>query len=125
MFDTNIFDKLIIDQFFPDIWQAAASGLLTLVTCEIQEQEIAGIKDPRKRRLIQSIPRQVVPSKAVDREQLPPIPDLIIAHTAAASCDLLVTEDRQLQQWYQQYYTGKPCFDYQQFISWFLENILA
>lgn len=46
MLDTNIFDKLITDEYFPEVWQAAA-GSIQLVTCEIQEQEIASIKDQK------------------------------------------------------------------------------
>lgn len=104
MFDTNAFDRLICDQFFPDVWQAASRGMLQLFTCEIQEQEIARIENKRKRCLIQSIPRQVIASAASceasgnhlhhDPKQMPP--DLVIAHTAAQYCSLFVTEDRQL-----------------------------
>jgi len=124
MFDTNVFDKLIGDLFFPDVWQAAASRQLALVTCEIQEQEIAGIKDHRKRRLIQSIPRQVIPSAEAAGDGLRLPPDLLIAHTAAANCDLFVTEDRRLLGWYQQHYPDKCCVDYQGFIAWFVNNVL-
>ncbi|HPZ30448.1 MAG TPA: hypothetical protein PLW17_03230 [Limnochordia bacterium] len=119
MFDTNIFDKLITDQFFPDVWQAADSGQLIIVTCEIQELEISRINDSRKRRLIQSIPRQVIASVSTNSDHQA-TPDLIIAHTAAAHCDMFVTEDRRLLGWYQEHYGGKPCYDYQEFISWFL-----
>ncbi|MGB4615041.1 MAG: hypothetical protein WBI59_03210, partial [Limnochordia bacterium] len=78
MFDTNIFDKLITDQFSPDVWQAADSGRLIIVTCEIQELEISRINDSRKRRLIQSIPRQVIASVSTNSDHQA-TPDLIIA----------------------------------------------
>lgn len=121
MLDTNIFDKLITDEYFPEVWQAAA-GSIQLVTCKIQEQEIASIKDQKKRQLIASIPRQVVPPITLPASSGKHRADQIIAHTAASCCDLFVTEDRKLQEWFTQQYPEHRCINYQQFVALVLQS---
>lgn len=125
MIDTNIFDKLITDSYFPDIWHALNVGLIKLITTPIQEKEISNITNARKKQLISIIKRTVIPlvqaSEAVQYPQL--TPDIQIAYTAADSADIFVTEDKPLRQWYQNHYPNHIIYDYQQFLIWFLQNI--
>jgi len=118
MIDTNIFDSLITDTFFPDVWQALESGKFKIITTPVQEQEIAKIKEERERKLIQSIPRWVIPLANSDSEDSN---DFKIGHTAAACCDILVTEDNKLRAWFQSHYPQHTCYNYQQFIAWVLQ----
>lgn len=124
MIDTNIFDKLVSDTYFPDIWNALQAQLISFVTTEIQEQEIGNITNERQKQLLQSIPRKLVPLDAqmalvADKHEH----DRRIAATAAVLCDMFVTEDRTLQEWHQQNYPHHLCCDYQDFRVWFLANI--
>ncbi|NMB38143.1 MAG: hypothetical protein GX994_01015 [Firmicutes bacterium] len=125
MIDTNIFDKLITDSYFPDIWNAINAQLIKFLTTPIQEKEISNITNARKKQLISIIKRTVIPlvqaSEAVQYPQL--TPDIQIAYTAADSADIFVTEDKPLRQWYQNHYPNHIIYDYQQFLIWFLQNI--
>ncbi|HHT36305.1 MAG TPA: hypothetical protein GX019_03920 [Firmicutes bacterium] len=123
MIDTNIFDKMIADEYFPEIWQAVSSGMVKLLTCEIQEEEISRIQNPRKLQLIQSIPRQVVPQVSLDDPGDDLGSDLRIAHTAAKCADAFVTEDKKLQEWYQEHYPNHPCLNYQDFLILILRSV--
>lgn len=125
MIDTNIFDKLITDSYFPDIWHALNAGLIKLITTPIQEKEISNITNARKKQLISIIKRTVIPLvQASEEVQYPQLtPDIQIAYTAADSADIFVTEDKPLRQWYQNHYPNHIIYDYQQFLIWFLQNI--
>jgi len=124
MIDTNIFDKLIQDSFFPDIWQSLEARLLCFVTTEIQEEEINNISDSRRKKLLQSIPRQVIPLAINNIDEVEKhLNDRLIAETAVQHCDLFVTEDRQLQEWYQAHFPNHQSWNYQEFIVWFLNEV--
>jgi len=104
MIDTNIFDSLVADPLFPDIYQMLGKEFV-FVTTPIQEEEIEKLDDPRRKTLLQAIPRQVVP--------LVPLPDDLadtkhtndrhIAKTTARVEAILVTNDRTLQEWCNQH----------------------
>ncbi len=125
MIDTNIFDKLITDSYFPDIWNAINAQLIKFLTTPIQEKEISNITNARKKQLISIIKRTVIPLvQASEEVQYPQLtPDIQIAYTAADSADIFVTEDKPLRQWYQNHYPNHIIYDYQQFLIWFLQNI--
>ncbi len=123
MIDTNIFDKLITDSYFPDFWQALDAEDIQILTTEIQEKEINRISDERKRLLITSIKRDVVPlsplNPQVNSEEI--TGDIRIALTAAISADLFVSEDKELRLWYEKHFPHQLVYDYQQFRVWFLQ----
>lgn len=126
MIDTNIFDKLISDSFFPDIWDALATKLIEFNTTEIQETELNKISDPNLKRLLNGIPRRVIPlTKAEVKSDFKHRNDLLIAQTAAESCDLFITEDKSFQEWYKIHYPDNICFSYQEFLAWFLRDIFS
>lgn len=124
MIDTNIFDKLIQDPFFPDIWDALEAKLLSFVTTRVQEEEISKIHDQRRKKLLQSIPRTVIPLA------LEPVTepdkhrnDRLIAETAMHCCNMFVTEDKPLQEWCNSHCKDYHSYDYQEFLAWFLKEI--
>lgn len=125
MIDTNIFDKLIADSYFPDFWFALNEGLIKFQTTQIQEEEISSIPHGRKKQLINCIKRTVIPciQESTIKEYPKLTPDLKIAHTAAGSADIFVTEDKSLRQWYQNHYPNHIIYDYQQFLTWFLKTV--
>lgn len=117
MLDTMIFDALHADPPAGDaVLAAIATGRLRLVTTHVQEAQLAAIADPVRRRALQRIPREVVPSSAPvlavtrsGRPLLGPSPetrairrgvrhvaDDVIAEAARTRADCLVTEDRRL-----------------------------
>ena len=119
MIDTMIFDALHGDPPGRDaVLTAVASGRLRLVTTHVQETQLADIADPVRRRALQELPREVVPSSApvlaVTRSGRPllgpspetdairrgarHVPDDVIAEAARIRADCLVTEDRRLAE---------------------------
>ena len=119
MIDTMVFDALDADPPARDaVLAAIASGRLRLVTTHVQEAQLADIPDPVRRRALQRLPREVVPTTArvlaVGRDGRPRLApsdeeralrlgprhaaDDVIAQAARAHADLLVTEDRRLAE---------------------------
>ena len=119
MIDTMVFDALAADPYGRDaVLAAVAAGELRLVTTHVQEGQLADIRDPVRRKALQRIPREVVPSSApvvavsrTGRPILGPSPetravrrgprhvaDNVIAEAARTRADLLVTEDRRLAE---------------------------
>ena len=117
MIDTMVFDGLSADPAGRDaVLAAIAAGRLRLVTTHVQEHQLAGIRDPARRKALQRIPREVVPTGApvlaVDRSGRPVlgpsaetdalrrgprhVADAVIAEAARAHADCLVTEDGRL-----------------------------
>lgn len=126
MIDTNIFDKLVMDSLFPDIWIALNAKTIEFNTTEIQEAEIVKISDQNFRRLLNSIPRTVIPLVKPDfNSDVKHENDLIIATTAAKKCDIFVTEDKGLHEWYQTHYPQNMSFSYQEFLTWFLREVFT
>lgn len=117
MVDTMVFDALDAD---PSGWQAVLDavrdGELLLCTTHIQEDQLAAIRDPVRRKALQRLPRQVVPAaggvagvfrtgrvRYTDDAEGDALrfgsrhaQDDIIADAAIVQADVLVTEDRRL-----------------------------
>lgn len=119
MIDTMVFDALHADPPGREaVLAAIAAGRLRLVTTHVQERQLADIRDPVRRKALQRLPREVVPTSAPilavardGRPRMAPSPetralrigprhvaDHVIAEAARAHADLLVTEDRRLAE---------------------------
>lgn len=117
MIDTMIFDVLAADDDAREATlRAVREGRLCLLTTLVQEHQLADIGDVAKRKRLQRIPREVVPSAApvvgvarTGHARLRPdaerrygtwgtrhSADDIIADAALARADVLVTEDNRL-----------------------------
>lgn len=116
MIDTMVFDALHDDPAgLAAVLEAIRHDELHLLTTHVQEDQIAAIRDPARRKALQKLPRTVVPSAvAVDgvartgRARVNPnshygrmrdirhFQDSLIADASAARADLLVTDDRRL-----------------------------
>lgn len=107
MLDTNLFDGIVGTPGLVDrLNRLTRTGRLTLLTSPVQEQELADIADPSRRRAAQRVERQVVPTAEAPEgagpsaASLMPSPkhwrDATIGATASALADLLVTEDAGL-----------------------------
>jgi predicted nucleic acid-binding protein len=100
MIDTMVFDRLVDDpEAFAAVAQAVREHRLALFTTPIQEAQVAAVADPRRRKQLRTVPREVVPTRgdavADGRRH---VADAMIAETARARCDVLVTEDRRLTE---------------------------
>jgi predicted nucleic acid-binding protein len=72
---------------------------LALFTTPVQEAQVAAVPDPRRRKQLRTVPREVVPTReSVSAGARRHIADAMIADAAIARCDLLVTEDRRLTE---------------------------
>jgi hypothetical protein len=116
MIDTMVFDLLHDDaERLGPVLAAIRHDELRLVTTHVQEDQIAAISDPVRRKALQRLPRTVVPSSIAvagvtrtGRARVPPgtpyaelrhnrhFEDRLIAEAAALRSDVLVTEDRRL-----------------------------
>jgi hypothetical protein len=116
MIDTMVFDAVHDDPDGRDaVLEAIRAGELRLLTTHVQEDQLAAIRDPVRRKALQRLPRTVVPaSVAVDgvtrtgQARVDPsspyahlrdvrhFQDALIADATAARADLLVTDDRRL-----------------------------
>ena len=117
MVDTMVFDALHADP--PGraaVLDAVRGGDLLLCTTHVQEDQLAAIPDPVRRKALQRLPRQVVPAAGgvagvfrtgrvrytddadgdVLRFGSRHTQDDIIAEAAGVQTDVLVTEDRRL-----------------------------
>ncbi|MDX6723230.1 MAG: hypothetical protein QOD73_1634 [Solirubrobacteraceae bacterium] len=100
MIDTMVFDRLVDDpEAFAAVKLALRERRLALFTTPVQEAQVAAVADPRRRKQLRTVPREVLPTRddavADGRRH---IADAMIAETARARCDLLVTEDRRLTE---------------------------
>lgn len=119
MIDTMVFDALSADPPGRDaVVTALAGGRLRLVTTHVQERQLGDIRDAVRRKALQRLPREVVPTAApvvgVERTGRPVLgpsaetravrrgprhaPDDVIAEAAVAHADCLVTDDRRLAE---------------------------
>jgi predicted nucleic acid-binding protein len=107
MLDTNVFDGIVGTPGLVDrLNRLTRTGRLAILTTPVQEQELAGMADPTRRRTAQRVERQVVPTgdapegAGPSAASLMPTPkhwrDAAIGATASAAADLLVTEDAGL-----------------------------
>ena len=108
MIDTMVFDAVADD---PEIREAVTAATrdrrIALFTTQIQEDQLAAIPDPGRRKRLRALPREVLPHVAPDGGTLVDavhagqnkhLADALIAGTALARCDLLVTDDRRLTE---------------------------
>lgn len=118
MIDTMVFDRLLDEPTAVQaVSQAVRDGRLALFTTHVQEDQIAAVPDPLRRKRLQALPREVIPSSvfivgfsrlnyaalgpgddytAVHAGRSKHIADAVIADTAGARCDALITEDARL-----------------------------
>jgi predicted nucleic acid-binding protein len=101
MIDTMVFDRLVDDpEAFEAVKHALRERRLALFTTPVQEAQLAAVSDPRRRKQLRTVPREVLPPAdgMIDVDRPRHLADAMIATTALARCDLLVTEDRRLTE---------------------------
>lgn len=108
MIDTMVFDAVADDPETREaITAATRDGRIKLFTTQIQEDQLAAIPDPARRKRLRALPREVLPPVSPDGSELidavhagqnKHMADAIIAGTALARCDVLVTEDARLTE---------------------------
>lgn len=98
MIDTMVFDRIVDDpSAFEAVTGAVRHAHLALFTTQVQEAQVEAVRDVRRRKQLQTVPREVVPAR-VAAGASKHIADAMIAAAALERCDLLVTEDRLLTQ---------------------------
>lgn len=114
---------------------AIREGALRLLTTHVQEDQVAAIRDPVRRKALQTLPRTVVPSSVVvdgvtrtGRARVNPdgayarmrdvrhFQDSLIADATAARADLLVTDDRRLAR--EAYDLGNDVWSSAELLDW-------
>lgn len=94
MLDTMIFDRIGETEGLAErLNRAQRLGVLTLITTEVQEGQLMAAPAD-KRRTFRAVKRLVVPSSGAGEA---PSEDAVIAASAMASAEALVTEDRELR----------------------------
>jgi predicted nucleic acid-binding protein len=98
MLDTNVYDLVVARAgFTARLQQAVRAGAVEILRTRVQEEEIARIPDPKKRAALRKIP-----GRRIETVSPPPGPwpsdDALIAMTAEAEADALVTEDKELRE---------------------------
>lgn len=118
MIDTMVFDLLVDGSgALEAISNAVQDGRLALFTTHVQEDQITAVGDRPRRERLQAVPREVIPSSVLvvgfsrlDQAAIGPggdysavyagrpkhVADAVIADTAGARCDVLVSEDARL-----------------------------
>lgn len=95
MLDTMVFDHIVATEGLAErLERAQRQGVLTLLTTEVQEEQLRAAPDA-KRRSFRAIRRLVVPT--VEHEEAMS-DDALIAASAMEHAEVLVTEDRELRQ---------------------------
>lgn len=95
MLDTMVFDHIVAAEGLVErLDRAQRQGVLTLLTTEVQEEQLRAAPEA-KRRSFRVIRRLVVPA-AEDEGAMSD--DEIIAASALQHAEVLVTEDRELRQ---------------------------
>jgi hypothetical protein len=146
MLDTNVFDRVEAEPGLePLLHRLIGEGALDVVVCHVQNDEIAAIPDPDRRRALERTPRRTVPSsvfvfdvsrfgmarlgepefRGVDYDAIAGpgrrhARDAVIARTAAEEADVLVTEERRLAN----ALAGKPLpvWTFAEFRDWLLRT---
>lgn len=136
MIDTMVFDALHDDPAGREaVLAAIRHGELDLLTTHVQEDQIAAIRDPARRKALQQLPRTVVPSSVIvegvtrtGRARVSPrnpysrmrevrhFQDSLIADATAARADLLVTDDRRLAR--EAYELGNDVWSSADLLDW-------
>jgi len=122
MFDTNIFDRVAeLDGLIERLRSLGETEAIEILTTHIQRDELAAIPDAKKREAVAGIPTTMIPTSGavwgasrwdeatwgdgagdvllndVKTPSGSHVHDALIATTAAASCDILVTHDERLR----------------------------
>lgn len=100
MLDTNVYDRIVARPgFTARLVRAVRSRQVEILRTPVQDQEIQRIPDAARRAAMQKVPFRRVPvSAAAWRASPPPSEDDLIAATAEAEADVLVTEDKELRE---------------------------
>jgi predicted nucleic acid-binding protein len=121
MIDSMMFDRLVEDaDAFDAVSQAIRERRIALFTTPVQEEQIAAIPDPVRRKQLRRLPREVVPPAVVVEGPLKHVADTVIAQTARARCDVLVTEDRRLAE--EAAEDGIDVWDPPRLLRWLIED---
>ncbi|MCW2958323.1 MAG: hypothetical protein JWP18_1126 [Solirubrobacterales bacterium] len=139
MLDTMVFDALHADPRGRDaVLEAVREGELLLCTTHVQEDQLAAIPDPVRRKALQRLPRHVVPASSgvagvfrtgrvryTDDDAGDALrfgsrhaQDDLIAEAAGLRADILVTEDRRLIQATRE--RGMPVWQTAELVAWAL-----
>ena len=97
MLDTNIYDLIVARPgFAARLHHAVRAGHVEILRTRVQDEEIARIPDAAKRAAMRSVPGRRIPTVSPAPGPWPAEDDMI-AMTAAAGADVLVTEDKELR----------------------------
>lgn len=99
MLDTNVYDRIVAREgFTARLAQAVRSGQIEILRARVQDEEIQRIPDAARRAAMQRVPFRRVPTNEGAWSAANPHPseDDMIAATAEAAADVLVTEDKDL-----------------------------
>ncbi len=137
MVDTMVFDVLEADPSGrAAVLEAVRDGELLLCTTHVQEDQLAAIRDPVRRKALQRLPRQVLPAaggvagvlrtgrvRYTDDAEGDALrlgsrhaQDDLIADAAIRGADVLVTEDRRLIAATRQ--RGLPVWQTAELVAW-------
>ena len=101
MLDTNIYDRIVARAgFTARLARAVRSGEIEILRTRVQDEEIQRIPDAARRAAMQKVPFRRIPTNEAAWSQANPHPseDDMIAATAEAAADVLVTEDKDLRE---------------------------
>ncbi len=99
MLDTNVYDRIVArDGFTARLIHAVRSGQVVILRTRVQDEEIARIPDAVRRAAMQRVPFRRIPTNEEAWSAANPHPseDDMIAASAEAAADVLVTEDKDL-----------------------------
>ena len=101
MLDTNIYDLIVArNGLTARLTQAVRARQIEILRTRVQDEEIARIPDAVRRAAMQKVPFRRIPTNEAAWSAATPHPseDDMIAATAEAAADVLVTEDRELRE---------------------------
>ena len=101
MLDTNIYDRIVArDGFTARLVRAVRRQQVEILRTPVQDEEIRRIPDAARRAAMQKVPFRRIPTNEAAWSATTPMPseDDLIAATAEAAADVLVTEDRDLSE---------------------------
>ncbi len=99
MLDTNVYDRIVARAgFTARLARAVRSGEIEILRTRVQDEEIQRIPDAVRRAAMQKVPFRRIPTNEAAWSAGNPHPseDDMIAATAEAAADVLVTEDKDL-----------------------------
>ncbi len=99
MLDTNVYDRIVARAgFTARLARAVQNGEIEILRTRVQDEEIQRIPDAVRRAAMQKVPFRRIPTNEAAWSAGNPHPseDDMIAATAEAAADVLVTEDKDL-----------------------------